>query len=30
MAAVGFDHVEETQVFETVSGSMSIYRALRR
>src|ERR1700722_4866395 len=30
MAAVGFDHVEETHVFETVSGSVSIYRALRR
>ncbi len=30
MAEVGFDHVEETQVFETVSGSMSIYRAALR
>jgi ubiquinone/menaquinone biosynthesis C-methylase UbiE len=28
MADVGFDHVEEPHVFETVSGSMSIYRAL--
>jgi ubiquinone/menaquinone biosynthesis C-methylase UbiE len=28
MTEVGFDHVEETHVFETVSGSMSIYRAL--
>ncbi|MCV7413648.1 hypothetical protein AWC05_04125 [Mycobacterium florentinum] len=27
MAEVGFDHVEETHVFETVSGSMSVYRA---
>ncbi|WP_445160660.1 class I SAM-dependent methyltransferase [Mycobacterium sp. Dal123C01] len=30
MADVGFDHVEETHVFETVSGSMSIYRAALR
>jgi ubiquinone/menaquinone biosynthesis C-methylase UbiE len=30
MAEVGFDHVEETHVFETVSGSMSIYRAALR
>ncbi|SPM37033.1 Ubiquinone/menaquinone biosynthesis C-methylase UbiE [Mycobacterium rhizamassiliense] len=29
MADVGFDRVEETHVFETVSGSMSIYRAVR-
>lgn len=29
MAEVGFDRVEETHVFETVSGSMSIYRAVR-
>jgi ubiquinone/menaquinone biosynthesis C-methylase UbiE len=30
MTEVGFDHVEETHVFETVSGSISIYRALLR
>ena len=30
MADVGFDSVEETHVFETVSGSISIYRAVRR
>jgi ubiquinone/menaquinone biosynthesis C-methylase UbiE len=30
MAEVGFDHVEETHVFETASGSMSIYRAALR
>lgn len=30
MAEVGFDSVEETHLFETVSGSISIYRALRR
>jgi ubiquinone/menaquinone biosynthesis C-methylase UbiE len=30
MRDVGFDGVEETHVFETVSGSISIYRALRR
>jgi ubiquinone/menaquinone biosynthesis C-methylase UbiE len=30
MAEVGFDHVEETHVFDTVSGSMSIYRARLR
>jgi hypothetical protein len=30
MADVGFDHIEETHVFETVSGSMSIYRAALR
>jgi ubiquinone/menaquinone biosynthesis C-methylase UbiE len=30
MAEVGFARVEETHVFETVSGSISIYRALRR
>ncbi|CDO88412.1 hypothetical protein AWC29_16180 [Mycobacterium triplex] len=30
MTEVGFDHVEETHVFETVSGSMSIYRARLR
>lgn len=29
MAEVGFDDVEETHVFETISGSMSIYRAIR-
>lgn len=28
MADVGFDSVEETHVFETVCGSMSIYRAV--
>lgn len=30
MADVGFRAVEETHVFETLSGSMSIYRAERR
>ncbi|MCV7377241.1 hypothetical protein BST11_21505 [Mycobacterium alsense] len=30
MAEVGFDEVEETHVFETISGSISIYRAVRR
>jgi ubiquinone/menaquinone biosynthesis C-methylase UbiE len=30
MADVGFDSVDETHVFETVSGSISIYRAIRR
>ena len=30
MAEVGFDDVEETHVFETVCGSVSIYRAARR
>lgn len=30
MAEVGFDAVEETHVFETACGSMSIYRAVRR
>jgi ubiquinone/menaquinone biosynthesis C-methylase UbiE len=30
MADVGFDSVDETHVFETVSGSISIYRAVRR
>jgi ubiquinone/menaquinone biosynthesis C-methylase UbiE len=29
MTDVGFDKVDETHVFETVSGSISIYRALR-
>jgi len=28
MAEVGFDGVEETRVFETISGSISIYRAI--
>jgi trans-aconitate methyltransferase len=28
MAEVGFDSVEETRVFETISGSISIYRAI--
>jgi hypothetical protein len=28
MADVGFGTVEETHVFETVSGSISIYRAV--
>lgn len=28
MADVGFEGVEETRVFETISGSISIYRAL--
>jgi ubiquinone/menaquinone biosynthesis C-methylase UbiE len=30
MTDVGFQAVEETHVFETVSGSISIYRAVRR
>ena len=30
MADVGFRAVEETHVFETLSGSISIYRAVRR
>lgn len=30
MTEVGFQAVEETHVFETVSGSISIYRAVRR
>jgi ubiquinone/menaquinone biosynthesis C-methylase UbiE len=30
MTDVGFQDVEETRVFETVSGSISIYRAMRR
>jgi hypothetical protein len=30
MTDVGFQGVEETRVFETVSGSISIYRAVRR
>jgi ubiquinone/menaquinone biosynthesis C-methylase UbiE len=30
MVDVGFDSVEETHVFETVCGSVSIYRAARR
>jgi ubiquinone/menaquinone biosynthesis C-methylase UbiE len=30
MAEVGFSDVAETQVFETVSGSISVYRAARR
>jgi ubiquinone/menaquinone biosynthesis C-methylase UbiE len=30
MADVGFDSVDETHVFETPSGSISIYRAVRR
>jgi len=30
MAEVGFDSVEETQLFETLSGSISIYRAVLR
>ncbi|OBG27189.1 hypothetical protein A5672_05595 [Mycobacterium alsense] len=30
MAEVGFDEVEESHVFETISGSISIYRAVRR
>jgi ubiquinone/menaquinone biosynthesis C-methylase UbiE len=30
MADVGFQGVEETRVFETFSGSISIYRAVRR
>jgi len=30
MREVGFGGVEETDVFETVSGSISIYRAVRR
>ena len=30
MRDVGFDGVEESHVFETVSGSISIYRATRR
>ncbi len=30
MTDVGFRDVEETHVFETVSGSISIYRAVRR
>jgi hypothetical protein len=30
MAEVGFAAVDETHVFETASGSISIYRAMRR
>jgi ubiquinone/menaquinone biosynthesis C-methylase UbiE len=30
MAEVGFTDVEETHVFETISGSISIYRAVRQ
>jgi ubiquinone/menaquinone biosynthesis C-methylase UbiE len=30
MTDVGFQDVEETRVFETVSGSISLYRAVRR
>jgi len=30
MAEVGFQDVEETYVFETISGSISVYRAGRR
>jgi ubiquinone/menaquinone biosynthesis C-methylase UbiE len=30
MTEVGFDSVDETHVFETISGSISIYRASRR
>jgi ubiquinone/menaquinone biosynthesis C-methylase UbiE len=30
MTDVGFDNVDETHVFETISGSISIYRAVRR
>jgi ubiquinone/menaquinone biosynthesis C-methylase UbiE len=30
MAEVGFSDIAETQVFETMSGSISIYRALRQ
>src|SRR3984957_4932369 len=30
MTDVGFDSVDETHVFETISGSISIYRAVRR
>ena len=30
MAEVGFEYAEETHVFETISGSISIYRAVRR
>ena len=30
MAEVGFDSVEETQLFDTLSGSISIYRAVLR
>jgi hypothetical protein len=30
MTDVGFQDVEETRVFETFSGSISIYRAMRR
>lgn len=30
MADIGFANIGETHVFETVSGSISIYRALRR
>jgi ubiquinone/menaquinone biosynthesis C-methylase UbiE len=30
MTEVGFDSVDETHVFETISGSISIYRAVRR
>jgi hypothetical protein len=30
MADVGFQDVQETRVFETFSGSISIYRAVRR
>src|SRR5262249_13361451 len=30
MTDVGFDSVDESHVFETVSGSISIYRAVRR
>jgi len=30
MTEVGFQAVEETHVFETISGSISIYRAVRR
>lgn len=30
MTDVGFQEVEETRVFETVSGSISLYRAVRR
>ncbi|MGO9930166.1 MAG: class I SAM-dependent methyltransferase [Mycobacterium sp.] len=30
MTDVGFQDVEETRVFETLSGSISIYRAVRR
>jgi hypothetical protein len=30
MADVGFHSVDETHVFETITGSISIYRAIRR